>query len=100
MAYGLKLKNAAGDIVLDENYRYNNNVMTGIAVIPAGGAGTQSPFIALSGANDPDRFLIFSIAMEGTTGYETIAGVNGFRFRRTAQGDTPTNIDYFVMRIG
>lgn len=100
MAYGLKVQNAQGKVVFDGDYRYNNTVMTGITTIPGTAAGEVSPFIALSGANDPNRFLIFSASMFGDGFYTPVFGAAGFRWRRTAAGTGPLNIDYTVVRIG
>ena len=101
MAYGLKLTTPSGDIVLDENYRYNNNVMSGISAFAADSpAGALSPFIALSGADDADRFLIFYSSIMGAAYVEAVIGPSGFRFRTLTGTNGVMTVDYLVMRHG
>jgi hypothetical protein len=100
MAYGLKIRNQQGSVTFDDQYRFNNNKMSGITVIPDGPAGTLSPFIPLSGADDPDKYLIFVASLYGPSSYEPVVGANGFRWRSTAASSGDITLDYLVMRIG
>lgn len=100
MAYGLKLISPWGFVTFDENYRYNNNVISGITTLPAGPTGTLSPFIGLADANNADKYLIFSSSLYTPAFYEPVVGANGFRWRTATQLDNAITIDYLVMRIG
>ena len=100
MAYGLKLISPWGFTTFDENYRYNNNAMSGITILPAGPAGSRSPFIALLEADNLDKYLIFSSALYGPSYYTPIIGENGFRWRSAMPLNADVAIDYLVMRIG
>ena len=100
MAYGLKLFSPWGFVTFDENYRYNNNVLAGITVIPAGPAGTRSPFIGLAEADNADKYLIFASSLYTPSFYTPIIGENGFRWRSAVESPADIIIDYLVMRIG
>ena len=101
MAYGLKLVSPWGFTVLDENYRYLNNTLSGITTIPAGStAGTLSPFIPLSDADDPDKHLIMASSLFGPSFYEPVVSSSGFRFRLLIDTPDALVIDYLVVRHG
>ena len=101
MAYGLKLMTPSGDVVLDENYRYNNNVMSGISAFAADSpVNGLTPFIPLSGANDADRFLIFYSSIMGAAYVEAVISSTGFRFRTLTGTNGIMTVDYLVIRHG
>ena len=101
MAYGLKLTTPGNSVVLDENYRYNNNVMSGITAFENNApVGALTPFISLPGADDANRFLIFYSCITGAVYVEPVIGPNGFRFRTLTGTQGLMTIDYLVMRHG
>ena len=101
MAYGLKLVTSAGATVLDQDYRYNNNVMSGTLTVPAGSpTGTYTAFIPLADANDPDQFLIFFSTLLGGGAFATETSASGFRFRTLAPTNETSYIEYLVVRHG
>jgi len=101
MAYGLKIVTSGGATVIDQERRYNNNVMSGTVTVPAGSpTGTVTPFIPLTNANDPNQFLIFFSTLLGGGVYTPVVGPAGFRWRSLAPVGETQYIEYLVVRHG
>ena len=100
MAYGLKIVSPWGFTTFDQNYRYVNNTLAGITILPAGPAGTLSPFIPLTDADNPDIYLIMTSSLYTLAYYTPLVGSSGFRFRSLYDSVDDVQIDYLVVRHG
>ena len=96
MAYGLIVKNSAGDIVLDTSSTILNYETTSVTstTVPASGSTT----VTIDGANDPDTVLIELIGTGAEDVTTSATGTDTFTLTNTSGIDRTVDIEYWRLK--